>query len=257
MSGCVNDAAKPSNSGGFPVEPARPPLAAASPGGEGVRTRHRTRERGFTFIEVMTTVLIMGTLAALAAFSMQRYRPRANLANSAAEIDALLNYARQNALATGNDTVVMIFPNYANPLGGTGRVIVYEDPTFSFFNAASATNFGSYDPAAPTVPPAPASDSFETLDLPRGSSFSGGTLPITAAPPPYGTVPLGACSFCAADGNGAVVFDARGTARFYSGNGAPLPVAGGMLALTSDGIEGYRMLVITPAAGAVKAFNRG
>jgi len=231
-----------------------------------VRTRNRTSGRGYTLLELVVTVCIIGILAALAAIGMNRYKPRAGLANTAAEVTALLNYARQNAQSSGNDTIVMFFTGFANPSGGIGRVIVYEDPNFNFFNAASAINFGGYNPAAPAIPAAPASSSFETLDLPRVTTFGYNVVAVGPLPAPYGPTIAPAlaspCSFCAG-GRGAVLFDARGRARFYNANGAPLAIAGGTLAFTSNAIgwssqiEGYRILVITPAAGAVKTFNRG
>ncbi len=222
---------------------------------DAVSTTRRRGERGFTLIEVAVTMAIVVVLAALAAVGMQRFKPRAGLASTTAELTALLNAARQNALSTGNDTVVMFFTQFGNPLGGTGRVILYEDPSFNFFSSATP-NFGAYDPASP-ISPNSSSDAFETLDLPRGMSFGFGGLATPTLTAPYNLITAGSCSFCSGSGKGAVVFDSRGRARFFNANGAPLAVAGGTLALQGSDVDGYRFVVITSATGSVKAFNRG
>lgn len=218
----------------------------------------RPSGRGFTLIEMAVTVAIVGVLAALAAVGMQRFKPRAGLASSAVQLTALLNAARQNALSTGNDTVVMFFTQFGNPLGGTGRVILYEDQMFNFFSGAASPNFGNVltSPASPIAPNS-SSDAFETLDLPRGMSFGFGGVATPTLAAPYDLITAGSCSFCSSTGNGAVVFDSRGRARFYSANGAPLAIAGGTVALQGSDVAGYRLVVITSTTGSVKAFNRG
>jgi prepilin-type N-terminal cleavage/methylation domain-containing protein len=218
--------------------------------------KRRPRERGFTLIEMAVTMAIVVVLAGLAAVGMQRYKPRAGLASTAAQLTALLNAARQNALSTGNDTVVMFFTQVGNPLGGTGRVILYEDQTFNFFNGLVIPNFGAQNPAS-SIAPNSSSDAFETLDLPRGMSFGFGGVATPTLTAPYNLITAGSCSFCSASGRGAVVFDSRGRARFYNANGAPLAVAGGTVALQGSDVTGYRLVVITSTTGSIKAFNRG
>ncbi|BDG09092.1 pilus assembly FimT family protein [Anaeromyxobacter paludicola] len=221
------------------------------------------RSRGFTLVELAVTISIAAILAAVAWSSLARQRARGNLAGSAIELQALLRNARVNAVASGRPTAVMVFPQYANPLGGIGRVVVYEDPSFSFFSAAATPHFDGFDPAAP----AEAGRTFlGSLDLPAGIVVGlGGAAPPTLAPP-YSGILAAACSFCASgnDGRGAVVFDARGRAGFHSADGAPLAVQGGTIALSGPGsaatlqdASGYRLLVITGATGSVRALNNG
>lgn len=214
--------------------------------------------RGFTLIEIAVTLAVVAILAGLAAVGMQRMKPRANLSSTAAQLTALLNGARQNALSTGRNTVVMIFPQFANPGGGTGRVVLYEDGAFNFFSASAAPNFSGYDPANPLA--SGTLDVLETLDLPREVTFGLGGLAAPTLTAPYNLITAGTCSFCAAsgDGRGAVVFDPHGRALFYQGNGAALTVMGGTLALQGPAyMPGHRMVVITTATGSVKAFNNG
>ncbi len=222
-----------------------------------MRARNRG-SRGFTMVEVVVTVAIVGVLASLAAIGMDRYKPRANLSSTAAQLHALMRGARQNALATGRDTVVMFFPQFQNPLGGTGRVVIYEDGAGTFFSAGAAPNFEAYDPAK--APAGERADVLEKLDLPRGITVGVGGLPVPALSPPYDRIAAGACTFCGAlaDGRGAVVFSPRGRAYFFGANGSPASVAGGSVALTGyPVIEGYRLLVISAGAGGIRAYHRG
>jgi len=99
----------------------------------------RASSRGFTLIEMMVTVAIIAIVAALAYGSIARQRPRANLMGTATELQALLRNARQNALSTSRDTVVLFLPQAANGEQGTGRVVVIEDATHTFFGVAPIT----------------------------------------------------------------------------------------------------------------------
>jgi type II secretory pathway pseudopilin PulG len=213
-------------------------------------------------IELAVVMAIVVVLAGLAAVSFARVKPRANLAGVSAQLNALFHGARQNALATGRPTVVMFFPQFQNPSGGTGRVVVYEDPNFAFFNAAAPSAnpqewFRTYDPAL--APTSWVSDIFETIDLPRNVVFGNGGLAPAALTAPLNLVPVGTCTFCGAlpDGRGAVVFDPRGRALFYGDAGNPLAVFGGSVALASPDLVGHRLLVITTFNGSVKAIHNG
>ena len=215
--------------------------------------------RGFTLVELAVAMAVAAILAALAAVGLQRFKPRAGLSSSAAQLTALLNAARQNALATGRDTVVMIFPQFQNPIGGTGRVVLYEDGNFDFFNPGAPANFSGYDPADPAA--AGRADVLETLDLPRDVTFGLGGLAAPALAAPYNLINAAACSFCApgGDGRGALVFNSRGRALFYQASGAPIaPASGGTLALQGPAfMPGHRLVVITATTGSVKTFNNG
>lgn len=220
------------------------------------------RQSGFTMLELAVVLGIVVILAGLGAVSFSRFRPRANLAGTSAQLNALLHGARQNALATGRTTVVMFFPQFQNPSGGTGRVVVHEDPNFAFFNAAAPSAnaqewFRTYDPAQ--APTSWISDLFEPIDLPRNVVFGNGGVAPAALTPPLNLIAVGTCTFCGAlpDGRGAVAFDPRGRALFYGDVGNPLAVFGGSVALSSTEFTGHRLLVITTFNGSVKAIHTG
>lgn len=243
----------------FPGRLARARIVQASPFGGGLVPTRDDRPHGFTLLELAVTIAIVVILAALAAIGMQRFKPRANLSSTASQLTALLNAARQNALATGRNTVVMVFPQFQNPSGGTGRVMLYEDSTFDFFSTTAAVNFSAFNPADPSATAA-RGEILETLDFPLGVTLGFGGLAAPTLAAPYNLVTAATCSFCApaGDGRGAVVFDSRGRARFYPASGAPLPVAGGTLALQGPaGLDGYRMAIVTSTTGSVKAITNG
>jgi Tfp pilus assembly protein PilE len=212
-------------------------------------------ERGATIIELIITITVMAILTTVAYTSLARARPRANLMGSATELEAVLRNARQNALSTGRDTVVMVFPKNKNQQGGTGSVISWEDTSHTFFGA-TPPNFASFDPATPAA----ADSLLGKLDLPLGITFGFGGVAAPTLDAPYSGIATSACSFCATggDGRGAVVFDARGRARFYSAPGAELTVFGGTVALQgSPTVEGYRLLVISKPGGSVRVLDNG
>jgi type II secretory pathway pseudopilin PulG len=215
-------------------------------------------------IEMMVVLAIVVILAGLAAISLQRSRPRANLATISTELHALLRGARQNAMATGNNTIVLVLPNFQNPRGGIGRVQVFEDPTATFFQTTAAPSFETYDV---TTGRADAdSEILQTLDFPRGLRFSTGATGVL--PLPYADINVAtACGFCsgALDGRGAIQYDSRGRATFHSANGAPLDLWGSSLslqALDPGGVaavaaQGTRTLVLTAGTGSVRSITGG
>jgi len=215
------------------------------------------RPRGFTLLEVLTVVAIIGVLAALAVAVPRWGRERATLSNIGVELQALIHQARQTALSESEDVAVVFFPTFANPAGGVGRVVVYRDQNGNFFGAG-VPSLQSYDPALPGFEAGDAV--LEVWDLPRQVEL--GTVTAAALPAPYNTIPAAtACSFCAG-GRGAIRFDSRGRARFYGTVGPPAQVTGGSVSLAVPAISGQRPLAdgltiaVHAATGSVRTFPR-
>jgi hypothetical protein len=213
----------------------------------------------------MVVVAVLLVVATTALLTFGRQRPRTRLTGAAAEMQALLHAARQNALSSGFPTVVMVFPAFSSS-GGTGRVIVYEDHEGTLFSAAAAVNFGTYNPA--TAVAGPQSLVVGDLDLPRevsvGPPDGQGSFIM---PAPFDRVPVNAaCTFCGAD-RGAIAFDVRGQASFYAGNGAPAVVQGGSLSIynpsdtpaadTAANATAIRTLTVVAPTGAVRVLKKG
>lgn len=223
---------------------------------------------GFTLIEMAVVVAIIGVIAALATVTMSRSRPRASLAGAAADLQALLHGARQQALASGQDVAVLVFPNQATPGGAKGRVAVVLDGDH-FMLDPGQTDFNLDGVKAAQVGVGPNSELLTTLDLPAGIEIGpaqglGADFKLVA---PYAGIPVNAdCTFCEGDKEerrGAIFFDARGRARFYAKVGPPLAVDGGSLSVTAPALQdaagagATRTLAVGASTGTIKSINGG
>ena len=221
---------------------------------------HDRTSRGFTMVEATVVVAIVALLAAIAIPSLLRQRPRAQLAAATAEVLSLVHGARQQALATGRDVWVIVFPDFVSS-EGTGRVVVYEDGNFDFsiVNAPGGVDLDRIVPGAPAS--ANLSRVVTSMDLPAGVTFgTDGTGPSTLPAPLAGINLTLGCSFCGnlTDHRGAIRFDSRGRASFYGRAGVPLTTTGAALNLTSSPtIQGQRTLVVTPITGSVRLLVNG
>lgn len=225
-------------------------------------------QRGFTLLEMMVVLAVVAVVAAMVAFGFGRQRARSGLAGATVELHSLLHGARQNALASGFPTVVMVFPGFTTSGGAAaGRIIVYEDHEGTLFNASAPINFGAYDPAVPAA--GPQSLIIDTMDIPREVTVGppdgqGGSVLM---PVPFDRVPVNtACTFCGAD-RGAIAFDVKGQATFYAGNGPPAFLQGGSISLhirplppaadTAANALAIRTVAVVAATGAVRVLRQG
>ncbi len=226
-------------------------------------TRRRAQAAGFTLIEMAIVVAVIAAMVAVAGPLLSRSRPRASLATTTAELQSFIHFARQSALASGDDVAVLVFPDWAQG-GRQGRLVIYRDgsPARDFFNAG-AVRFDSYDPTVLNA--GTRSAVIATMELPIGVTVGpvAGTGVLPRAP--FDKVKVDSfCSFCttaAGTRRGAIRFDAHGRATFY-GNAAttetPVAVTGGAsLSLQANGLQGGRTLVITSVAGTVQALENG
>jgi type II secretory pathway pseudopilin PulG len=218
-------------------------------------------------IELMVALAIVATVTTMVFAVGQRRREVAQLSNAILDVRALFAYARQEALASGRDVVVMVFPDQATGGGGTGRFVVFRDTPGTFFSAAAPVNFGAYDPvikggfSGGFGPAIPNSDILEVLDLGNGinvgpATGQGAGRQLLA---PFARLMLDSdCTFCgAAPRRGAVVFDYNGRARFYTGVGQPIGGAvGGSLTMVSTSQPGeLRTLAVLAGTGALQTIN--
>lgn len=229
-------------------------------------TRRSAQAAGFTLIELAIVVAVIAAMVAVAGPLLSRSRPRASLATTTAELQSFIHFARQSALASGDDVAVLVFPDWASANGAQqGRLVIYRDgsPARDFFNAGVVVRFDGYKPDE--LKAGTRSAVIATMELPSGITI--GPLAGTGVVPkaPLDKVKVDSfCSFCtttAGDRRGAIRFDPHGRATFY-GNAAtpetPVVVTGGAsLSLQANGVQGGRTLVITAVAGTVQALENG
>jgi prepilin-type N-terminal cleavage/methylation domain-containing protein len=224
------------------------------------------RSRGFTMIEVMTVLGIIGILAGLSAIALTRLKSRGNFASATGDFVATLRTARAEAFARGDNTIV-----YVDTQGGQWWAI--EDADASF-------DFASFDGGVPT-----GDRLIYYGSLPPGTMF-GPTGGIgTALAMPYCGIPTGVttladggtgctivadggstnpnlkyCSFCdPGTGKGAITFFPGGGASFSGGPatvGQQIAIANvvtGPDGGASGGPFGIIDFAIVSATGAIEA----
>lgn len=219
------------------------------------------RPRGFTLIEMAVVLGIAAILGGLAYSGLRLQRRRADINNTASELYSLLHGARQSALATGREVVVMLFPNHVTR-DGTGRVIVYEDGDGDLLGTASPT-FPGYAPG--TLTHGARSDIITTFDFPANVSVgpSMGRGSSATLPEPLAAVPVNVdCSFCAGTGTarrGAIRYFPDGSASFHGADGTSVTTSsttvGESFSIRSSEVAGIFTLTILRLSGAVQTMS--
>jgi prepilin-type N-terminal cleavage/methylation domain-containing protein len=146
--------------------------------------------RGFTLIEMMTTVAIVGVLAGMSVLALNRMKTRGDFASATGDFVATLRTARAEAFARGNPTVVIVDMD-------ARRWWAVEDVNGDF-------SLASFDPSAP----APSPDRLIYKgDLPNGIAFGPLDGWGSALPQPFSGIPTGYTNITLADGGSGGVAD--------------------------------------------------
>jgi prepilin-type N-terminal cleavage/methylation domain-containing protein len=219
--------------------------------------------RGFTLLELMVTIAIIGIILALGVSTLSRGRPRATLATTATELHSILHGARMSAVASSHPVGVLFFPATSGRSGSLGRIIVYEDGNFDFFTTTATVNFFGYGPTSNVA--GSQSQILTTYDLPAGvviGPAAGLGASATLPAPLDGVDVTKDCAFCdaatASARRGAIRFDSRGRATFYNATGQNTASgfsSGGAFALTSSDVGGLKVFAVVASTGAVRLVN--
>lgn len=221
------------------------------------------RTRGFTLVEVMVVVAIIGILAMLATSFMVFGTGRARLNNAAFEVTSMLSVAQIRATSTGVPHFAVFFQEGA--VAGVYLLERADDPlapvdwkTADISNALEKVGGSVRERILLTTSDTAAVD-FAVLD--------GSKLPISALPEPFAAISLSpggsgsslsrACSFCITGGaggtRGVLRFNPDGTVRVMTTSA----LGGGVIALTPNTEQRNlhtRLVVISAPAGVFRVF---
>ena len=248
-------------------------MAAFTGPGTGIPWSATRSRRGFTLIELMVVVAIIGLLAALAVAFLPRFVRRAGVQASSADLLATIQEARSHALQSGRDTLVVIVGSAGNPdtcrrsssdpncvrwwmledaVAAAGTVECAGAVRCTAFDAAT---LAAFDPANPAAggPAAGGDILVGSGGLDRHVTLGRPARAPAALPPPLAGVDVAssACTFCVAGAppRGYVKFNADGTTQL---SGLAAGAAGGAIFLQGEAsTEEWRGIAITVPAGII------
>ena len=148
------------------------------------------RARGFTLIEMLMAVAIIGVLAGMSAVALDRMKSRGNFASATGDFIATLRTARAEAFARGNPTVVVVDMD-------ARQWWAVEDVNGDF----ALASFSSSSPA-----PSPDRLIYQG-QLPTNVSFGPVNGWGAALPAPFSGVPTGYTNIVLADGGSGGTVD--------------------------------------------------
>jgi prepilin-type N-terminal cleavage/methylation domain-containing protein len=212
----------------------------------------RRRSRGFTLLEVMVVLAIIGILASLSVTTLSRMQPRLDVVGALDDLSATLSQAQARAQARGADVwVIFLTTGTGTTTLARGGFLVYEDLDRDLNFSTLAVND---DGKLATAPEAGDQVLTETW---FGQEPFRGRVQLSLAPAQGFTLgapfsgAASACNFCsdvAGTLRGAIVFQADGEVRLVDGSGLPVGnLNAGVVTLSSESERGA--LAIAPATG--------
>lgn len=221
--------------------------------------RHERREKGFTLIEVLIVLAILGVLTGMAVVAFDAVGRRGALQNAAFDFQGAMQSARTRALSRGYPVWVLLYPtaNREGMTGGMGAFSVVEDRNSLFvrnpsrlFTLPLKTNVVGETGTVSAVyflEDYNKKVRFETLKPGKVGLFGA----------PFQALAAQTCSFCstAAHQAGAMGFLPDGSVRFVDGAGVYSSATNHTLSLR--GLEGntQQLFAISGPSGYMAVFS--
>lgn len=207
------------------------------------------RSRGFTLLEIMITVAIIGVMSALSFALLDGLRSRTSFGSEAGAVDGALRRARAEAYGRGRTVAFVVDPSPTTPRWWiVDAGINFNLSTFNPNNPANVIEQGTLNSAR--IGFGPTAGYNKALPLP----YSG--VPVLAAKSPVKPF----CSFCGGGPTGtdigAIYFDSSGGARFSAG---PSSAPGQQFTLSGTelktGLTRTRVYIVVAANGLIDTFE--